>query len=395
VKLASVADRSTDSNLGIGMIGYNIGRVHAHAWLNMPLYYYPPPARPTLVGISGRNRERVKSFAEKFGFQRTFDDWRMLVKDPAVDIVDICTPPHLHAETAILAFESGKHVLCEKPLARNRKEAEEMLRAAKQAETKHMVGFNYRFIPAVSYARKLIHDGFVGRVLNFRGAYLNIEVGDLGYTNPDFPLDWHFKSETAGYGAISDLGSHILDLARFLVGEVEAVAGATATFINERPLPESPEKKGKVDVEDSAVAALRFTNGALGTIETSWMAPGRKDFLRFEVTGSEGSIRFSLERINELEIFTLKDPNERRGFRDVLVMSKAHPTMEQFWAEQGGGFGWDHTFVNEIYHLVNCIVNDKKVSPDGATFVDGYENCVLMDAIIQSSRDERWLHLEH
>lgn len=377
------------------MIGYSIGRVHAHAWLNMPLYYYPPPARPILHGISGRNRERVKSFAEKFDFKRTFDDWRTLVKDPAIDVVDICTPPYLHAEPSILAFESGKHVLCEKPLARNRKEAEAMLHASRQAGTKHMTGFNYRFIPAVSYARKLIQDGFVGRVLNFRGAYLNIEVGDLGYINPNFPLDWHFKSETAGSGAISDLGSHILDLARFLVGEVEAVAGATATFVNERPLPESPEKKGRVDVEDSAVAALRFKNGALGTIETSWMAPGRKDFLRFEVTGSEGSIRFNLERINELEIFTLTDPNEKRGFRNVLIMSRAHPTMERFWAEQGGGFGWDHTFVNEIYHLVDCIVNDKQVSPDGATFLDGYENCALMDAIIQSSKDERWIHLDH
>jgi predicted dehydrogenase len=376
------------------MIGYSIGRAHAHAWLNMPLFYYPPPARPILVGISGRNSERVKAFAEKFGFKRTYEDWRTLVRDPEVDVVDVCTPPHLHAEASILALQSGKHVLCEKPLARSAKEAQAMLQAAERSGLKNMTGFNFRFIPAVSYAKKLIQEGFVGRILNFRGAYLNIELGDLGYINPDAPLDWHFKTETAGYGAISDLGSHILDLARFLVGEVESVAGATATFVKERPLPESPEKKGKVEVEDSAVACIKFTNGALGTIETSWMAPGRKDFLSFEVTGNEGSLRFNLERINELEIFTLKDPNEIRGFRNVLVTSRTHPKMEKFWVEQGGGFGWDHSFVNEIHHFADCIVNNKKVGPDGATFFDGYKNCLLMDAIVKSAKDERWIHVE-
>lgn len=382
------------ANLGIGMLGYNIGKVHAMAWLNMPLYYYPPPARPVLVGVSGRTPGKVESFAKRYGFKKTFPDWRMLVKDPEVDVVDICTPPNLHAEASILSLEAGKHVLCEKPMARNRREAEAMLHAARKSGMKHMTAFNFRFIPAVSYARKLIQEGFVGRVLNFRGAYLNIEVGDLGFTDPNFPLVWQFRSETAGYGPVSDLGSHILDIARFLVGEVRAVAGATATYIKERPIPESPEKKGKVEVEDSAVAALRFANGALGTIETSWMAPGRKDFLRFEVTGSEGSLRFNLERLNELEIFTLMDPNEKRGFRDVLVTSRAHPTMEKFWPEQGGGFGFEHTFVNEVHHLTDCIVNDKEVEPDGASFDDGYQNCVLMDAIIESSKDERWVHLE-
>lgn len=258
---------------------------------------------------------------------------------------------------------------------------------------KHMTAFNYRFIPAVNYAKKLIEEGFVGRILNFRGAYLNIEVGDLGYINPNFPLDWHFKSETAGYGAVSDLGSHIIDIARFVVGEVDSVSGATATFVKERPLPESPSRKGKVEVEDSAVAAVKFANGALGTIEASWMAPGRKDFLRFEIHGSEGSLRFNLERINELEAFSLKDPNELRGFRDILTTSKTHPLMEKFWIEQGAGFGWDHTFVNEIHHFADCIVNDKPVSPTGATFLDGYRNCLIMDAIVKSAAEERWVHV--
>ena len=386
-----MALHTTHSNLGIGMIGYNIGRVHAHAWRNMPLFYYPPPTRPASVGISGRNSERVKTFAERFGFKRTYGDWRELVKDPEVQAVDVCTPPYLHAEPAILALESGKHVICEKPLARNGKEAEKMLRAAEKSGLKHMTGFNYRFIPAISYAKKLIREGFVGRVLNFRGAYLNVEVGDWGYINPDFPLDWHFKSETAGYGAISDLGSHILDVAEFLAGKVESVAGATATFVKERPLPENPEKKGNVEVEDSAVAAIKFANGALGTIETSWMAPGRKDFLRFEVTGNEGSLRFNLERINELEVCTLKDHNDVRGFRDVLATSKTHPMMERFWVEQGGGFGWDHSFVNEIHHFAECIAENKSIAPVGATFYEGFRNCLIMDAIVESASSGQWV----
>ena len=382
-----------NSTLGVGLVGYSIGRVHTHAWLTMPLYYYPPPAQPVLIAVAGRKRERLNEFAKKFSYKKTYDNARELVKDQEVDVVDLCTPPFAHSEIAIQAFESGKHVICEKPLARTGKEAQAMLHAAEKAGVKHMTAFNYRFIPAVSFAKKLIVEGFVGRVLSFRGAYLNIEVGDRGYINPEFPLDWHFKKETAGYGALSDLGSHIIDLARFLVGEISAVAGATATYVRERPLPESPKQKGRVEVDDSTVAAVKFANGALGTIEASWMAPGRKDFLRFEILGSEGSLRFNLERLNELEVFSLKDPNELRGFRDVWTTSKTHPYMERFWFEQGGGFGWDHAFVNEVHHLADCIVNDKPVEPIGATFLDGYRNCLVMDAIVESASTERWIHV--
>jgi len=381
------------STLGVGLVGYSIGRAHTHAWLNMPMYYYPPPAQPSLVAVAGRNQTRVKDFAKKYGYKKTYDNADALVNDPEVDLIDICTPPNQHSETTINACEAGKHVICEKPLARTSQEAQTMLRAAEKAGIKHMTAFNYRFMPAVSFARKLINDGFVGRPLSFRGAYLNIEIGDRGYINPDAPLDWHFKKETAGYGALADLGSHILDLARFLVGEVESVAGATATYVKERPLPESPTQKGKVEVDDSTVAAIKFANGALGTIEASWMAPGRKDFLRFEILGSEGSLRFNLERLNELEIFSLKDPNELRGFRDVSTLSKAHPYMDKFWFEQSGGFGWDHAFVNEIYNFTDCIVNDKPVETVGATFLDGYKNCLLMDAIAQSASTERWVNV--
>ena len=376
------------------MIGYNIAKVHSYAWLNIPIFYYPILKRPTLIAVSGRNQELTKSFAERFGYKRTYSDWRALIRDPEVEVVDICTPPNVHSEPAIACCEAGKPMLCEKPLARDAEEAKEMLRAAEKAGVVNMTGFNYRFVPAVSYAKKLIDDGFVGRVLNFRGAYLNVEVGDWGYINPNFPLDWHFRAETAGHGAIGDLGSHIIDLSRYLVGEISSVAGATATFVKERPLVDKPTVKGKVEVEDAAVAAVKFANGALGTIEASWMAPGRKDFLRFEVTGNEGSIRFNLERINELEICSLKDPNDVRGFRDVWTTSKTHPMMEKFWVEQGAGFGWEHSFVNELNHFADCVMSNKPVTPVGASFYDGYRNCLIMDAIVESEKTDRWVTLE-
>ena len=309
-------------------MGYgNAGKAHTHGWLNMPLYFYPPPAKPILEAVFGRNRERVELFARKYGFKRIIGDWKELVKDPDIDVVGICTPPDLHVEPAVMALESGKHVLCEKPMARNAEEAKAMVRASAKSKSKNMTGYNYRFVPAITYAKKLIEQGYVGKIFNFRGSYLNIGIPDFGYLNPNTPLlgaDWHFTPGVGGYGAISDVGTHILDIARFLVGEVASIASARATLAEERLLADRPNEKARVssNIEDLAVAAVKFRSGALGTIEASWMAPGRKDFLRFEINGSEGSIRFNLERIHELEVFSLKDSNEMRGFKNILTVSE-------------------------------------------------------------------------
>ena len=378
-------------------MGYgSAGNAHAHAWLNMPLYFYPPPAKPILEAIyGGRNRERVELFAKKYGFKRIIADWKELVKDPDIDVVVIGTPAITHTEAAVTALESGKHVLCEKPMARNAEEAKAMVKAAAKSKSKNIVGFNYRFVPAIAYAKKLIEQGYIGKISNFRGSYLN-SMPDFAYLDLSIPVlgaDWHFTPGAGGYGAITDIGTHILDMARFLVGEVTSVASARSQIAEERLLADRPNEKGKVssNIEDLAVAALKFRGGALGTVEASWMAPGGKDLMRFDIYGTEGAIRFNLERIHELEVFTLKDSKEMRGFKNILTLSSSHPLMDKYWLDQGGGFAWEYTFVNELHHFADCIVNDKSVSPQGATFLDGYRNCVIMDAMVQSAKDERWV----
>ncbi len=379
--------------VGVGMLGYGIGRVHSHAWLNIPLFYGPTPAVPKLHAICGRNSARIAELARVFGFRRTCSDWRDLVKDPAVEILDNCAPPNLHAEPSIMAAEEGKAVLCEKPLARTAEEAYQIYRAAEKSGSKGMTGFTYRFAPAVKLAKDLIESHKLGRIFNIRCSYLNVESGNGGYLDPSYQLRWRFDHSLAGHGAIADLGSHALDMATFLLGDVVAVCGATQTFVKERPLQEDPAKKGPVTVDDATVACLKFKSGALGTLEASWMAAGPKDFFFFEVNGSQGSVRFNLERMNELEVY-LRDSPEVAGFRNVLVTSGKHPYMDRFWVDQGGGFSWNHMFVVELKHFLDCVVNDREIGPAGATLRDGYVNSLLIDSMVESSRTGRWIEIE-
>jgi predicted dehydrogenase len=381
---------ASKEEVGVGIIGYSIGKAHAHAWSSLKEYYYPAVLKPTLAAICGRTREKVDIEAKRFGFKKTYSDWKDLVEDPAVEIVDNCASPSSHVDPVVKAAEMGKNVFCEKPLARNSKEAKSMLEAAEKAHVKHMTGFNYRFVPAIALAKEMVDNGSIGKVYYFKGSYLNVEVG---YDDPDLPIEWHHESKIAGYGALSDLGSHALDLARFLVGEISSVCGANATFIKSRPLKPGSTAKGKVDVDDLTIACLKFKDGALGVLEASWITPGRTDFLGFEIYGSLGTMRFNLERINELELYTSSDSKKVAGFRNVLVLNREHPYMKQYWPNQGGGFSWEHTFVNELNHYLNCISQDELVEPVGATFYDGYRNCLIMDAIVESSKTEKWVSL--
>ena len=377
------------SEIGVGIIGYSIGKVHAHAWKGVDEYFHPKKLKPKLVAISGRSREKLELEASRFGFKRSYSDWRQLVDDREVQIVDNCSPPSIHPEPMIRAAELGKQLFCEKPLARNSEEAKTMLDAAERAKVKHMVGYNYRFLPAVLLAKKLIESGEMGRIYFFKGAYLNVNEG---YDNPKFPYGWHHDSKIAGYGALSDLGTHAIDLARFLVGEISSVCGAKETFIKERPLRPDSDAYGTVDVDDLAIACMKFESGALGTLESCWLTAGRTDYLRFEIYGSRGSIRYNLERISELEVFKRGGDRALDGFRKIDVLNKEfHPYMKHYWSNQGGGFSWEHSFVNEFNHFIDCIADDKPVSPSGATFLDGYRNCRIMDAVVESSNSEKWV----
>ena len=303
---------SEKKKLGIGILGYSIGKAHAYGWQDLSRYFYPPKLAPKLVALAGRSKDNVQLEADRFGIERTYSNWEDLVKDKEVDVFDNCAPPSLHFEPVIAAAEAGKQLVCEKPLATNARDAKTMLDAAERAKVKHMTGFNYRFLPAVTFARKLIKDGTLGKIHYFKGAYLNFNGG---FDDPNYPIKWLHKSETAGYGALADLGSHAIDLARFLVGEVASVSGASETFIEERPV-EGTSNKEKVDVDDTTIACMRFRDGALGLFESSWLTSGRIDYLRFEVYGTMGTIRFNLERLNELEVF-IKDERADLGGRQV------------------------------------------------------------------------------
>lgn len=392
VKMATIEKKvGKIPEIGVGVVGYAfMGKAHSHAYIDLPIFFYPPPAKPVLVAICGRNEELVREAAIRYGYKRYYIEWEKLVKDPEVQLFDNSGPNNIHAEPCIVAADNGKHILCEKPLATNAKEAKRMLEAVKRAGVKHMVGFNYRFVPAVLLARKLIEDGRLGRIYHFRARYLQEWIMD-----PNFPLIWKLRKEVAGSGPIGDLGSHIIDLARFLVGEIKSVSSMATTFIKERPLPENPNTKGEVTVEDAFVACIEFDNGAIGTLEATRFASGRKNYNSFEINGEKGSIEFNLERLNELRVYDIDEVNmDIMGWREVLVTETYHPFIKFYWPH-GHIIGWEHTFLNEIYHFLDCIVNDKEVGPYGATFEDGYRCNVVMDAIVESVKTGKRITIQY
>jgi len=389
IRMGKVAEVPKEiKEIGVGMLGYSfMGKAHTNAYIKMPIFFYPPPAKPRLVAICGRTEKAVAEAARRYGYEKYYTDWRDLIKDEEVELVDNGLPNNMHAAPSIAAVEAGKHILCEKPLAMDTEEARRMYEAAEKAGVKHMVGFNYRFVPALTLAKKLIEEGYLGKILQYRAVYLQEWIMD-----PNFPLVWRLRKSVAASGALGDLGAHILDLARYLVGDIESVCGMTKTFIEERPLPEDPTKKGKVDVDDAFIAILRFKNGTIGSVEASRFCAGRKNFQRIEIHGTEGSIEFNLERLNELNVYSKKDQDDRMGFRNIIVTETVHPYMKQWWPH-GHIIGWEHTFVHEIHHLIDCIVNDKPIAPVGATFYDGLKCQEILDAILESSEKGKWVTL--
>ena len=370
--------------IGIGMLGYAfMGKAHSHAMLNIAHMMYPPPAVPRLVGIAGRDEQAVAEAAKRYGYDGYYTDWRAMLDNDDIQLFDNGGPNDTHADPCILAAERGKHILCEKPLARTADESQMMLEAVQKAGVKNMVAFNYRFVPAIRQIRKLVDSGLLGQIYHFRAVYLQEWV--MAHYN--LPMIWRLQKSLAGSGALGDLGAHIIDLGRYLVGEVKSVSGMTRTFIEERPWGDGT--MGKVDVDDAFTALLEFDNGAIGTVEASRFAAGRKNGQRIEINAEKASIVFNLERLNELEIFWVGDePTEAQGFRNVLVSEPSHPWWENWWP-QGHIIGWEHTFVHEITHLLDCIVNDGDVAPIGADFVDGYRNSVICDAILESAESKR------
>ena len=377
--------------IGVGMLGYAfMGKAHTNAYKKIPYMMYPPPMIPKLVALCGRNEKAVSEAALRYGYEGYYTNWQKMLENDDIQLFDNGGPNDLHADPCILAAERGMHILCEKPLARNAEEAKMMLDAVQKARIKHMVAFNYRFVPAIRQIRNLIDSGKLGQIYHFRAVYLQEWVMPHYGT----PKNWRFDKKAAGSGAIGDLGAHIIDLAHYLVGGVRSIAAYTKTFIDERPLLDG-SGTGNVDVDDAFVAALEFENGALGTLESTRIAGGRKNYNRFEINAEKGSVVFNLERMNELQVFWVgEEPEETQGFRDVLITEDYHPWLENWWPP-GHIIGWEHTFVHEITHLLDAIVNDKEVAPHGATFMDGYRAAVVSDAIVDSATSRKQVDIKY
>jgi predicted dehydrogenase len=377
--------------VGVGMLGYAfMGKAHSNAYKTIPYMMYPPPAIPRMVSVSGRNADDVAEAARRYGYAKHTTDWRDQINDPEVQLFDNGGPNNVHAEPCIAAAEAGKHILCEKPLARTAEESKTMLDAVQKAGVKHMVAFNYRFVPAIRQIRNLIDSGALGQIYHWRAVYLQEWI--MPHYNES--KIWRLDKSVCGSGALGDLGTHIIDLAHYLVGDMKSVSALTQTFIKERPLLDGGGT-GIVDVDDAFVAAVEFENGALGTLEATRFAGGRKNHNVFEINAEKGSVRFNLERMNELEVFWVdEEPKLTQGFHNVLVTEEDHPWWDYWWPH-GHIIGWEHTFIHEITHLLDCIVNDKEVGPHGATFLDGYKADIIAAAVLESAATKRQVDINY
>jgi predicted dehydrogenase len=390
VTMAGPKAEGTAPEIGVGMLGYAfMGKAHANGMKKIPYMMYPPVAIPKLVAIAGRNADAVQEAARRYGFGKAYTDWQQMIDDPDVQVFDNCGPNNIHLAPNIAAAKAGKHIISEKPLGRSAAECKEMWDAVVKAGVKHQVAFNYRFVPAVRLVKDLISQGKLGKIYHFRASYLQEWIAD-----PDFPMVWRLDAAQAGSGSLGDLGSHIIDLGRYLVGEPKSLMARTETFI--------PERKGadgkieKVTVDDAFQAIIEYENGAVGTLEASRFCPGRKNYNTFEINAEHGSIRFNLESINELEVFWKDNPIDKStmGFTKVLVSESYHPFWSNWWP-QGHMIGWEHTFVHELNHFFDAIVNNKPVTPNAPDFEDGYKNAVICDAILASARDRKQVDVKY
>ena len=368
--------------LNVGMIGYKfMGRAHSNAWLKVDKFF-DLKARPVMKVICGRDKSSVASACIRWGWDQFVTDWRDVVNDPTIHIIDINTPNDSHAEIAIAAAKTGKAILCEKPLALDVKQAQAMVAAVKKAGVVNMVCHNYRRIPALVLAKRMIEGGDLGTLYHYRARYAQDWIVD-----PNFPLGWRLQGKFAGSGALGDIGAHIIDLGRYLIGEFTEVCGQMETFIKERPLPGDSNKKGKVTVDDAVTFIGRFQNGALANLEATRFALGRKNGIQLEINGSKGSLVFDFEDMNRLKYYNGADFADRRGFRDILVTENQHTYAANWWPP-GHILGYEHTFVHTVADFLNAVADKRSVPP---TFEDGLANQIVMAAVEKSAKTKKWV----
>ncbi|WP_150275946.1 Gfo/Idh/MocA family protein [Paenibacillus tepidiphilus] len=383
------------NKLRIGMIGYKfMGKAHSNAYRALPMFF-PEALQPEMKALCGRNPEAVRQAAGQLGWQEHVTDWRELVAREDIDLIDINAPSDAHKEIALAAARAGKHIFCEKPLALSLADSCEMLEAAEAAGVLHMVGFNYRFSPAVRLAKRLIDSGRLGRIYHFRAWFLQDWILD-----PEFPLVWRLQKDVAGSGSLGDLGAHLIDLAHYLVGDIAEVTGMSETFVKERPLAAemtglsakagAGAPRGPVTVDDATLFLARFADGALGSFEATRFAAGHRSTNAFEINGSLGSVRFDFERMNELEVYFTSDEEDVQGFRRVLATDPAHDYAAAWWPP-GHTIGFEHTFIHEMLELSNAVQEGRQPVPN---FRDGVKCQAVLEAVERSAAERRWIEIE-
>ena len=359
-----------------------MGKAHSQAYRNVNMYF-PDAPQVEMKVIAGRNPEETERARKTYGWQEASTDWQAVLKRKDIDLVDVCTPGNLHAEMAIAAAKAKKHVICEKPLGNTLREAKRMRDAVKKAGVRHFVMHNYRRVPAVALAKRMIDDGRIGTIYHFRARYLQDWATSAG-----LHMVWRFDKSLSGSGALGDLGAHIIDLARYLSGEISEVCGTMETFIKQRPAEPGSSKKKAVTVDDAVVFCARFANGAIGTLEATRFAPGRKNHNAFEINGSKGSLSFDLENLNNLRFYSTEDRPDAQGFHEIIAVSKGkHPYADNWWFD-GHILGYEHTFTHSVYDFLKALQAGKQTHPD---FEDGLRNQMVLDAVEKASKSKRWV----
>ncbi|MEM3503589.1 MAG: Gfo/Idh/MocA family oxidoreductase [Candidatus Micrarchaeia archaeon] len=371
--------------MNVGLLGYgSIAKAHVHAYRDIPVFFPKSNGEIKVKWIFGREKQRAENFAKTYGIEKYTTVVDDILKDDSVSIIDNVLPNKYHYELCIRAIEAGKNVICEKPLALNFKQAVEMYVRAEKQGIVHGVMFNYRFLPAIRLAKKIINEGMLGKIYHFRAVYLEDFALD-----PTSPLVWRYIKSEAGSGSLGDDGSHIVDMARYLVGEIKRVCGISKIYIKERPMPSNNSKKGYVETDDQFLALLEFENNVAGSLEASRVCAGRKNYQYIEINGSEGSLYWNLEKLNELYLYTVKD-GQYAGFKNIMVTDPLHPYIRNFWPP-GSIISWADSFVIALYEYVNAVSQGK---PFESNFYDGAANLAVLDAIQRSIEEKRWIEVE-
>ena len=371
--------------LRIGLIGCGfMGRTHTNAYKRVNDFFNELEYKPVLKAVCARNENKVKTFADQWGFQSTETDWRMLIIRDDIDAVDICVPNNLHATIATAAAKAGKMILCEKPLATTLPEANEMVTEIEKAGVKNTVWYNYRRIPAVTLAKRIIDTGKLGSIFHYRANFLQDWT-----INPELPQGgealWRLDAEAAGSGVTGDLLAHCIDTAMWLNGSIADVSAVTETFIKER-MHQATGVMQKVTIDDACIFHCHFKNGSLGLFESTRYARGHKALYTFEINGEHASIRWDLHDLNKLEYFDHADDSIVRGWRTIHVTDGDQPYMNKWWVP-GLSIGYEHSFVHQVADFLKCLQTGEACHP---TFRDALETQKVCEAVLQSAATKSW-----